>query len=79
MTSNGKHGRDAVILGSARTPSGKFLGALSGVSAVQLGQVAVRAAVERSGIQAGDVSELILGNVVSAGTGQALPRQISLG
>jgi acetyl-CoA C-acetyltransferase len=79
MTSNGKHGRDAVILGSARTPSGKFLGALSGVSAAQLGQVAVRAAVERSGIQAGDVSELILGNVVSAGTGQALPRQISLG
>lgn len=75
----GKHGRDAVILGAARTPQGKFLGALSGMSAAEIGRVAFKAAVERSGINPADVSEVIVGNVVSAGTGQALPRQISLG
>ncbi|MBE2271482.1 MAG: acetyl-CoA C-acyltransferase [Anaerolinea sp.] len=76
---NGKSARDAVVLGGARTPIGKFLGGLAGVSAAELGKVAVRAAVERSGIDAADVHELILGNVVSAGVGQALPRQISIG
>ena len=76
---NGKSARDAVVLGGARTPIGKFLGGLAGVSATELGKVAVRAAVERSGIDAADVHELILGNVVSAGVGQALPRQISIG
>ncbi len=79
MANNGKHAREAVILGSARTPQGKFLGALSSLNAVELGQVAVRAAVERSGINPADVDEVIVGNVVSAGVGQALPRQISLG
>ncbi len=79
MPTNHKHGREAVILGSARTPHGKFLGAFASLTAVQLGRVAVKAAVERSGIQAGDVAEVMLGNVVSAGVGQALPRQISLG
>ncbi len=69
--------RDAVILGAARTPIGKFLGGLSSLSAAELGQVAVRAAVERSGIDRNDVDEVVLGNVVSAGVGQALPRQIS--
>jgi len=76
---NGKSARDAVVLGGARTPIGKFLGGLAGVTAAELGKVAVRAAVERSGIDAADVHELILGNVVSAGVGQALPRQISIG
>ena len=71
--------REAVILGAARTPTGKFLGALSSLSAAELGQVAVRAAVERSGVAATDISELVLGNVVSAGVGQALPRQVSIG
>jgi acetyl-CoA C-acetyltransferase len=79
MATNGKQGRDVVILGSARTPIGKFLGALSSVSAAELGRVAVRAAVERSGIDGADVTEVIIGNVVSAGVGQALPRQISIG
>jgi len=69
--------REAVILGAARTPIGKFLGALSSFSAAELGQVAVRAAVERSGVAKADIAELVLGNVVSAGVGQALPRQIS--
>ena len=74
-----KHAREAVILGSARTPQGKFLGGLSSLTAAQLGQVAVRAAVERSGIDSANVHEVIIGNVVSAGLGQALPRQISIG
>ncbi len=69
--------REAVILGAARTPIGKFLGGLSSLSAAEIGQVAVRAAVERSGVSKADIEEVILGNVVSAGVGQALPRQIS--
>ena len=78
MTSNGKHGREPVILGSACAPEGRFLGELSGLTAAELGQVAVKAAVERSGIDATNVNEVIIGNVVSAGVGQALPRQIGL-
>jgi acetyl-CoA C-acetyltransferase len=73
------HKRDVVILGSARTPQGKFLGALSSLSAAELGQIAVRAAVERAGINVNDVNEVILGNVISAGVGQSLPRQVSIG
>jgi acetyl-CoA C-acetyltransferase len=71
--------RDVVILGSARTPQGRFLGSLSNLTAAELGQIAVSAAVERSGINTADIDEVILGNVVSAGTGQALPRQVSVG
>jgi len=74
-----KNGREAVILSGARTPQGKFLGGLAGLSAAELGKVAVRAAVERAQINTEQVDELILGNVVSAGVGQALPRQISIG
>lgn len=70
---------DAVIVGTARTPQGKFLGALAGLSAADLGKAAFGAALERSGVAAEDVQEVIVGNVVSAGTGQALPRQISIG
>ena len=79
MANNNKSGRDIVILSSARTAQGKFLGALSSLSAVELGKVAVKAAVERSGIKGEDVNEFMLGNVVKAGTGQALHRQISIG
>jgi acetyl-CoA C-acetyltransferase len=79
MSTNGNHSRDVVILGSARTPQGKFLGQLSSLTAAELGKTAVKAAVERSGVNAEDVSEVIIGNVVSAGVGQALPRQISIG
>jgi acetyl-CoA C-acetyltransferase len=73
-----QNGREAVILSGARTAQGRFLGVLSGKTAAELGEVAVKAAVERSGINAADVNEVIIGNVVSAGVGQALPRQISL-
>lgn len=78
-TGNGKSARDAVILSGARTPQGKFMGALSGLTAGQLGAMAFKAAVERSGINPADVNEVLLGNVVSAGVGQALPRQVSIG
>ncbi|HEX2905578.1 MAG TPA: acetyl-CoA C-acyltransferase [Phototrophicaceae bacterium] len=79
MVNPDKNGRDVVILSGARTPQGKFLGALAALTAAQLGQTAVKAAVERSGVNAAAVNEVIIGNVVSAGVGQALPRQISLG
>jgi len=73
-----KHAREAVILSAARTPQGKLMGALSGLTAAQLGTQAFKAAVERSGINAADIDEVIVGNVISAGVGQALPRQISI-
>ncbi len=70
---------DAVILSAARTPQGRFLGVLAEFSAAELGRSAAKAALERSGIAAEDLAEVIIGNVVAAGTGQALPRQISIG
>lgn len=68
-----------VILGSARTPIGKLGGALSGVPATELGSTAVRAAIERAGIGENDVDYVIMGNVLSAGLGQAPARQASIG
>ncbi|HQV94310.1 MAG TPA: acetyl-CoA C-acetyltransferase [Anaerolineales bacterium] len=66
---------EAVILSAARTPVGKFQGALSSVPATQLGAIAVKAAVERAGINADEIEEVIMGNVVQAGEGQAPARQ----
>ena len=67
--------RTAVILkGGARTPIGRFLGGLSPLPAPELGAIAVRAAVDRAGVDVGDVDEVIMGNVVSAGSGQAPAR-----
>lgn len=74
-----KHRREPIILAGARTPQGKLMGALSSMTAADLGKVAFKAAIERSGINLADVNEVIVGNVVSAGVGQALPRQISIG
>ena len=70
--------RDAVIVSAVRTPTGKFLGALKDFSATQLGALVVRAAVRRAGIDPAAVDECILGNVVSAGVGQAPARQAAL-
>lgn len=78
MSNNG-HEREAVILSAARTPTGRFAGGLSGFSAPELGALVVQAAVERSGIDPVTVYEVIMGNVVSAGTGQAPARQAALG
>ena len=69
----------AVILGSARTPIGKMNGALSGVPATELGTAAIQAAVERASIEPGDVDYTIMGNVLSAGLGQAPARQAAIG
>lgn len=71
--------RQPVIVGAARTPIGRFLGGLVSVSATELGAVAVRAAVDRARIDAGEVQEVIMGNVMSAGTGQAPARQAAIG
>lgn len=68
-----------LLKGGARTPIGRFLGGLSHFSAPELGAIAVRAAVERSGIDVSDVEEVIMGNVVTAGAGQAPARQAAVG
>ena len=70
--------REAVIVGAARTPIGKFMGALAPLSAPELGGVAVKAAIQRSGIDPQSVYEVIMGLVVAAGTGQAPARQAAL-
>jgi len=67
-----------VIVSAARTPIGKFLGGLSPLSAPELGAIAIRAAVERSGIGVQDVEEVIMGNVIQGGVGQAPARQAML-
>jgi len=68
-----------VILSYARTPMGSFQGALSGVSATELGATAVKAAVERAGISGDQVDKVFMGNVLPAGLGQAPARQAALG
>jgi acetyl-CoA C-acetyltransferase len=70
--------RETVILAACRTPIGKFRGQLSSPSAAQLGAAAIRAALDRAGISPADVDEVIMGNVLSAGVGQAPARQAAL-
>jgi acetyl-CoA C-acetyltransferase len=70
--------RTPVIVGAARTPIGKFLGALSTLSAPELGGIAIREALKRSGVPADDVQEVIMGHVLQGGTGQAPARQAAL-
>ncbi len=67
-----------VIVGGVRTPVGRFLGGLSPLSGPELGAVAVRELLERTGVDVGDIDEAILGNVVSAGSGQAPARQAAV-
>ena len=69
----------AVILSAARTPVGSFGGALSTVPATELGSTAITGALDRAGVAEGQVDEVILGNVVTAGEGQAPARQAALG
>jgi acetyl-CoA C-acetyltransferase len=69
---------ESVIVSAVRTPTGKFLGALKAFTAPELGAMVVREAVRRAGIDAHTVEECILGNVVSAGLGQAPARQAAL-
>jgi acetyl-CoA C-acetyltransferase len=71
--------QDVVIVSAVRTPTGKFLGALKDFTAPQLGAMAIREAVRRAGIDPASVEECLMGNVVSAGVGQAPARQAALG
>jgi acetyl-CoA C-acetyltransferase len=70
--------RDVVIVSAVRTPVGKFQGALSELSATELGAIAVRVAVERAGVKPEDIDECIMGCVLPAGLGQAPARIAAL-
>jgi acetyl-CoA C-acetyltransferase len=70
---------DVVIVSAKRTPIGAFQGALAPVTATQLGTAAIKAAIEACGVKPGDIQEVIMGNVLSAGLGQGPARQAALG
>ncbi len=69
---------DIVIVGAARTPVGAFNGAFANLPAHELGKVAIKAALERAGVEGAQVSEVILGQILSAGQGQNPARQASI-
>ncbi|MHC4788364.1 MAG: acetyl-CoA C-acyltransferase [Planctomycetota bacterium] len=71
--------RTAVIAGAARLPTGRFLGGLSRLTAPELGARAISGVIERSGVDPADVEDVIMGNVVQAGVGQAPARQAAIG
>jgi acetyl-CoA C-acetyltransferase len=71
FSSAATRGGEAVVLSAARTPIGAYGGALSALSGVQLGSIAISAALQRSNVSASDVSEVLMGNVLSASLGQA--------
>lgn len=70
--------RQAVIVGAARTPLGRYLGGLASLSAPELGAIAIKAALERSGVDPAAVQEVIMGQVIQGGSGQAPARQAML-
>ncbi len=70
--------KNVYILSQARTPVGSLNGSLASVTAPQLGAIAIKAALERSGMDPSQVNELFMGNVVSAGIGQAPAQQASI-
>lgn len=72
------HNREAVIISAARTPIGRFQGTLASLTAPELGAVAIKAAVERAGIDPTTIDEVLMGCVVQAGLGQAPARQASI-
>jgi acetyl-CoA C-acetyltransferase len=76
--SNNQNGNDVVIVSAVRTPVGRFQGTLMGLSASDLGAMAVRAAVERAGVEPASIDEVLMGNVVLAGQGQAPARQAAI-
>mgnify|MGYP002622919472 CR=1 FL=1 len=67
------------VIAGARTPIGRFLGGLASLPATELGSIAIREAISRAGISGGDVEEVIMGNILSAGLGQAPARQAAMG
>ena len=71
--------REVFLAGGVRTPIGGFMGSLSEVSAPTLGSVAVKAALKRAGVNADQIDEVIFGNVLGAGQGQNIARQVAIG
>ncbi|RRN73902.1 acetyl-CoA C-acetyltransferase [Peribacillus simplex] len=70
--------REVVIVGAARTPVGAFGGSLANVSAVELGVVAAKEAIKRANISADMIDEVLIGNILSAGLGQNVARQVAI-
>jgi len=71
--------KEVYIISAVRTPIGSFLGTLSSFSAVQLGVIAYKAAIEKAGLRADQINEIFVGNVLSAGLGQAPATQVAVG
>lgn len=72
-------GKRVVIVGGKRTPIGSFMGTLSNFTAPQLGIAAFKGALASTGVEAKEIEEVFMGNVISAGIGQAPARQVALG
>src|SRR6059036_1790761 len=70
--------QETVMLSACRTPIGNFMGSLASLSAIELGTIAIREAIQRAGVEAPQIEEVIMGNVVSAGLGQNPARQAAL-
>ena len=70
--------KDVVIVSAARTPIGSFLGALSTITAPKLGAIAIKGALDKIGLKPGLVDEVLMGNVVQSGSGQAPARQAAI-
>ena len=66
---------EVVIVSAVRTPIGSFLGSLQNVAAAQLGSIVIKGAIEKAGVNANEVDEVIMGNVLQAGLGQNPARQ----
>ena len=71
--------KDVVIASAARTPVGAFNGGLSTLPASELGKAAIVAALERAGVSANEVNEVVMGQILTAGTGQNPARQAAIG
>tara|TARA_B110000116_G_C16789377_1_gene562810 strand:+ start:1606 stop:2784 length:1179 start_codon:yes stop_codon:yes gene_type:complete len=70
--------RRVVIVSAKRTPIGSFMGSLSNIPATELGAIVIRALIEDSGINSNHIDEVLMGNVIQAGTGQAPAKQASI-
>ena len=70
--------KEAVIVSAVRTPLGSFGGSLKNISAVDLGSLVIKSALERANLKAEQVDEVIMGNVLGAGLGQNVARQMSV-
>jgi acetyl-CoA C-acetyltransferase len=71
--------KEVYIISAVRTPIGSFMGGLSSIPATQLGSIAIKGALEKSGLKAEQIDEVFMGNVLQAGVGQAPARQAALG